>query len=238
MLKGRHQYSLWHLFALVAAVAVLLGSWRVIGAKALLIPVAAAMLALVAVRRPQRLCVWLLPVIWTAVAWTNFAYPGDEYGGFAVGSLAGIWILRLIQFTSDPLHMLPLVLVAGAATVAVAGFLMDKLRVPWAPWIVLMLGAATAFFLRWFGSFPSVERALSKNGSYEAYVLPSINMGLYAATITMLVGTGLYRLTQWFRNNEHDETQTSSSGRSCDLATGAGRLSGKAGNSPRPHRIP
>jgi hypothetical protein len=186
--------------ALVAVIAVLLGSWRVLGGWALLAALGAVVLALPAVWRPRWLYAWLLPVVWTAVAWSNFAYPGDEYGGFGLGSLAGLWIIAIIDSITDPNRMLPLILIAGAVTVAAAGALMDKLRVPWIPFLVLWMGAAAALFLWWFVSFPSVERALAKNGSYQAYVLPSINIGLYIATITMLLATSIYRVAHWVRN--------------------------------------
>jgi hypothetical protein len=192
--SSSRQYSLWHLLSFVTLAAVLLGSWRAFGGLTFVALFAAAILALPWIWRPRWFYVWLLPILWTSVAWINFSYPGDEYAGFGVGSLAGLWILAVIGPISDMGRALPPVLLTGAATVAVAGVVLDKLRVPWLAWVVIYLGVATGLFLWTFGSYPSVERALAKNGSYAAYILPSMNLGLYAATITMLIGTGLFRL--------------------------------------------
>ena len=197
---SRYQYSLWHLLALISAVAFVLGAWRLLGAWILIGPVVAVAVFVPAVWRPRWLFVWLLPVVWTSVAWTNFYYPGDEYGSFVAGSLAGVWIALVVQMSGSPANMLPPLLMAGALTVAVAGLLMDLLRVRWTAWIVLWLGAAMLLFAWSFGSFASVERAISKNGSIQAYILPSINLGLYFASITMLLGAGAYRLFCRLRN--------------------------------------
>lgn len=196
--NDRYQFSLWRLLVLVTAAAIVFAAWRALGVWSLLGLGLAGVLALPAVWRPRWLYVWLVPIVWTAVVWTNYRYPGDEYGGFGGGAMAGLWSLKVLGIT-DPHRMLPPILLAGAATVAAAGALMDKLRAPWVPWIVLMLTVSTAFFAWWFGSFPSVERALGKNGSYQAYVLPSINIGIYAATLVVLPCTAIYRFARWIQ---------------------------------------
>lgn len=193
------QFSLWQLLAVVGAAALLLGSWRLLGLWALPVVAAVVLAAPLMKWRPRWLFVWFLPALWTSVAWLNFSHPGDEYGGFAVGSLAGLWIVILFDMGGEPARMLPPILVTGAATIAIAGFLLDKLRVPFLVWLVIAGNVAAALYLWSMSSFPSLERALSKNGSYAAYALPAINLGLYAATIVTAFGGSLFHGWQWLR---------------------------------------
>jgi hypothetical protein len=188
------------LLAAIGVVAVLLGAWRALGPAAALSLVAVAVLTALVERR---LFVWLAPLLWTTVAWFNFQHPGDEYGGFAAGSLAGLWIVILFDVGGSPANMLPLILGAGAVTVAIAGLVLDKLRAPPAPWLALLVVFAVGLCLWELQSYPSMEKAISKNGSYAAYVLPGVNLGLYAATIATAIGTAAYRL--WRRRRKGRE---------------------------------
>lgn len=198
--RQRYQYSMGHLLGLIAGMALLLGAWRALGAWTLCAPLVAAVAILPAIWQPRWLYVWLLPLVWTGVAWANFYHPGDEYGGFVVGSLAGVWIALVVKMTGSPNNMLPPLLMAGATTVALAGLMLDLLRVRWQYWSVLMLGAAMLLFAWSFGSYPSVQRALSKNGSIQAYIFPSINLGIYFASIVSIIVTACYRLAGWLRH--------------------------------------
>jgi hypothetical protein len=194
------QFGLRSLFVLTGAIALVFGLYRIAGDRIGLTLFGAFMVTLPFVWRPRWFFVWYLPFAWTAVAWINFAHPGDEYGGFAGGSLAGLWILLVFDFSGNINLALPPVLLAGAATVSIFGWLLDKLRAPRPLWGVLFAGVAVSLFCWSFFSFPSVERALAKNGSYEAYILPSMNLALYVATLATLAGTGLYRLARRLRS--------------------------------------
>jgi hypothetical protein len=194
----RLQFSLRRLLAFIGAAAVLLGLWRFIGTWA--VPAAVcALLAFFIPRRPRWFYIWLLPAVWTTVAWANFSHPGDEYGGFAAGSLAGLWIVILFDVGGSPGDMLPLILCAGAATVAVAGLVLDKLRAPFIPWAAIVVVVAPVLCLWQLSGFETLERAISKNGSIESYVLPAINLALYAATFVVAIGTGVFRLAHVLR---------------------------------------
>jgi hypothetical protein len=196
------QFRLRTLFTTTAVVALLLGLWRMLGGRFGLALIGIE-LVLPFVWRPRWFCSWFLPTLWTTIAWTNFYYPGDEYGGFFLGgALAGLWIVPLLSSTGDVQQTAVFVVAAGTATVALVGWLLDKLRAPFLPWAFLSLVTAAGLFARSFGSFPTVERALAKNGSYEAYILPCLNAGLTFAALMILVGTGLYRLTRRWRRNE------------------------------------
>jgi hypothetical protein len=192
----RLQFGLQAIFALTAVVATLLGAWRLCGDRTALACIGALIIAAPLLWRGQRFFVWYLPAAWTIVAWNNFAHPGDEYGGLVAGMLAGLWILLFIGPLGDVRGTFLLVLVAGAPTVAIAGWGLDKLRTPRVAWLALSLALAGGLLLQAFASFPSIERALAKNGSYEAYVLPAFNLGLTGATVTMLLVVGLVRIVQ------------------------------------------
>jgi hypothetical protein len=193
----RRQFSLLQLLSLIAVTGFVLGLCRWFGTQGVVWTVVIGGFALPLFWRPRRLFSWWLPLIWTSIAWMNFHYPGDEYGGFAAGSLAGLWIFLIIPQINDVKWALPFILLAGATTTGICGFVMDKLRVPSIAWLVLWLIAASSILAWAFYSFPSVERALAKNGSYAAYVLPAMNLGVYASTIVMVACTGLYRLASW-----------------------------------------
>lgn len=193
-MNDRLQYRVHHLFAITAAVALSLGLWRLLGSRAGLVLVLGLELAIPVLWRPRWLFAWFLPLVWTTVGWNNLTHPGDEYGGFFSGSLAGLWIIAVVGSAGSVQRTGVFVLVAGSVTVAFAGWVLDKLKAPFLPWALLFLITAAVFFTRWFGSFPSVERALAKNGTYEAYLLPSLNLGLTMATLAILASTGLFRL--------------------------------------------
>ncbi|HVW36999.1 MAG TPA: hypothetical protein VHB99_06830 [Pirellulales bacterium] len=194
------QFGLRSLFVLTAAIALVFGLYRIAGNRIGLALFGALAATLPCAWRRRWFFVGYLPIVWTTVAWSNFFHPGDEYGGFAASSLAGLWILLVFDFSGNINHALPPVLLAGAATVSVFGWLLDKLRAPRPQWGVLFAIVAVSLFCWSFFSFPSVERALAKNGSYEAYILPSMNFGLYAATLGTLAGTGIFRLAQRLRS--------------------------------------
>ncbi len=195
----RLQFGLQGIFALTAAVAMSLGAWRFCGDRTLLAWIGILIVAAPLLWRRQRFFAWYLPAVWTIVAWNNFAHPGDEYGGLVAGTLAGLWILLFVGPIGDVRGTFLLVLAAGAPTVALAGWGLDKLRTPRAAWLALSLTLAGGLLLQAFASFPSIERALAKNGSYEAYILPAVNLGLTAATVSMILVVGLIRLVQRLR---------------------------------------
>ena len=146
---------------------------------------------------PRRwLYVWLLPILWTLCSWINFSYPGDEYAGWGFGSLAGVWVLFVIGGNTINNLLLP-VLIAGAMTMSVAGWIMDRLRVPLIVWGTVLFIAAGTICTTELLSFPSIQRAISKNGSLQTYIFPSVNLGMYVAVLSMLAITGTYRLVKW-----------------------------------------
>ena len=140
-----------------------------------------------------------MPLVWVPTAIRNFEHCGDEYGGFLLGSLPAFWMGPFLSAMSinSPKTMMPPLIVAGALTVLAAGAILDLLRVRWSIWFALWIIIALSFFAQWFGGFPSVERALAKNGSYDTYVVTCTNLGLWLATAVCLIGGSVYRLGLW-----------------------------------------
>ncbi|MBA3314048.1 MAG: hypothetical protein M3552_00225 [Planctomycetota bacterium] len=146
-------------------------------------------------RQPRRLYTVAVPTVWAITSLVNFRFPGDEYGGWGAGSLPGLWVVPLID--GSPLPLLPFVLVGGFVVMMALGAILDKLSSPWMPWYSIWLIAAGAIFGYSLSRFPSWDRAMSKNGSIEAYLLPALNLGLLFSTVTMILATGCYRLVKF-----------------------------------------
>jgi len=82
---------------------------------------------------------------------------------------------------------------AGALVLALAGGLLAWLRVRKALWIGLFAVSATMILFLMLRSFPSLERALAKNGSWWAYLCSAVEMSMYTATILSAAATGITR---------------------------------------------
>ena len=74
---------------------------------------------------------------------------------------------------------------------AVIGFLMDRVRIRKTIWAILFVVAALVAFVMSIKSYPTIERALSKNGSWWAYIFFSVNVGLYFGILLSFLEKGL-----------------------------------------------
>lgn len=155
------------------------------------------------VKQPRRFYLVALPLLWGTIDFINFYYPGDEYGGWAVSSLPGFW--GAFFASGNPFRILIFVLPAGVITTLAFGWIMDWLRVPWSAWYGIWLIAAGLLFFWAVSQYPTWHRAISKNGSIQAYILPALNLGLMfssvaSATVTAAVrgvSCGVWALRRW-----------------------------------------
>lgn len=76
------------------------------------------------------------------------------------------------------------------------GFALSALRVKVKLLLIIQICAAAGFFLLAVFSYPSIAKALSKNGSWWAYIFSSLNMGLYAAVTLSAIITPIARRIQ------------------------------------------
>lgn len=133
------------------------------------------------VRRRMWFYCWVTPLLWAVISRTALEYPGDEYGVWGVGSLAGLWILFLASPGGDVRVIAWYVLAAGVAVMALSGWVLDVLRVPRRAWLAVWIAVAFAICVASIASHGSYRRAIAKNGSLATYVLFSLNFGSYVS---------------------------------------------------------
>ncbi|MEM8679304.1 MAG: hypothetical protein AAGF97_08135 [Planctomycetota bacterium] len=197
--RSAWRFSLGQLLLMMTVLGLLILPLRWIGLPALHAVIVILVFLVPFVWRPAWLYVWILPLVWVPTAVRNLEHHGDEYGGFLVGSLAGCWIMPVISALSlnSPKQIMPLIVLAGGLSMLGAGALLDRLRVPWIAWFGLWLAISLWMFADWFGKYPTVARALAKNGSYDTYLVTSINFGLTAATTLCIGGSIIYFFGRW-----------------------------------------
>ena len=114
--------------------------------------------------------VWLVPLLWSVCSLVSFEFPGDEYGIYALSSMAGTWMVILFKIQGD-IHDFVFrgtITATGAVVMLLAGLILHKLRVKIKLWLVIYILAAVVFFVTALCNYPSIEKALSKNGSWWA----------------------------------------------------------------------
>lgn len=151
--------------------------------------------------------VFVLPVVWGGFSLLQHRFPGDEYGLYAVGSIAGVWILFFVPDGDVNSVLFPLrIALAGMAVMAFAGLILDLLKAHriafWCLWVV----GVVALFLIDILSYPSLERAIAKNGSLWAYLLAAANLSLYASGLLVLAGALLMKLWRRLSGGRKDVT--------------------------------
>lgn len=159
--------------------------------------------------RPRSLRPWwlmaVLPVICVATAYGSYRHPGDEYGLFFFGGVSpglGVYILleRLgLWRPGDVAVAAGIAIVASGILVTLFAWFAVLLRARW--WFIGVLWVIHfgALMRSSLGAYPTYARAMSKNGSLEAYVYASSNMGLYGSLLVCVIVVGLYRLYRLIR---------------------------------------
>jgi len=153
--------------------------------------------------------VWLLPLCWSACSLLSFRFPGDEYAIYAVSSMAGTWAVFLLNIQGD-IHKFAFrgtITTAGIIVMLIVGFILAKLRVKMKLWFVLYITLAAVILAITINSYPSIEKALSKNGSWLAYIFGSLNLGLYASVILSVIITLIVKLFEKKKIRSHKTEQ-------------------------------
>jgi len=137
--------------------------------------------------------VWLLPLVWAACSVLSFRFPGDEYALYAISSMIGTWVVMVIDMPGDIHHpaFWISITVTGAIIMSLVGLGMSVLRTKIKLWLILYIVASVIFFIVTLSSYPSIEKALSKNGSWWAYIFSSLNMGMYVSVVLCATTSGL-----------------------------------------------
>lgn len=142
--------------------------------------------------RSRTFYIWVLPLLWATCSLVHFRFPGDEYAMYTISSIAGSWIAALVNLGDihNPLFPISIAL-TGAIVMAGTGYLMDRARIQKAMWASLFLVTAVVVFVMSIKSYPTIERALSKQGSWWAYIFSSLNVGLYVAILLSFLTKGV-----------------------------------------------
>jgi hypothetical protein len=128
--------------------------------------------------------VWVLPLVWGVCSYVHHNYPGDENAMWLLSSAAGLWVapVAFVGGASKDVIAIAIAL-AGALVMGAIGSALDCLRVRKLLWAILLLICTATVFVVAIMSYPSLERAISKNGSWWAYVLFSVNIGIYVSVL-------------------------------------------------------
>ena len=106
---------------------------------------------------------------------------------FIVSILASIWLAFLLDF-GHLSEVYLLLIAAGALPMAGFGFILDRLPVSRRLWSAFYMVASLGWFVWMLWQFPTLERAIAKNGSISAYAFCAANLGLYVSVLLFLVG--------------------------------------------------
>lgn len=181
------QFSLRTLLLIVSVLAAALAVVRWLGAEVLPFILVAGGVWLTARTKARHLFVWLVPSLWSLCAFGSWHHPGDEYGMFCGAVLVSLWLVFLLNF-GHLSEVYLLLIAAGLLPMAVFGFLLDRLPVSRRVWAAVYVVASVALFAWGFLSYPSLAKAISKNGSISAYVFCAANLGMYVSVLTCLSG--------------------------------------------------
>jgi hypothetical protein len=110
--------------------------------------------------------------------------------------MVGTWIVMVVDMPGDIHHpaFWISITVTGAIIMSLAGLVLSLLRAKIKLWLILYIAAAVLFFAVALSGYPSIERALSKNGSLWAYIFSSLNMGLYASVVLCGIVSGIVQI--------------------------------------------
>lgn len=137
----------------------------------------------------------LAPLLWLLITLGSYRYPGDEYGMLVGSSIAGFWPLMLWQPSGLTINgAMPFVLGIGTATVFFLAWFADWWRVRVGLWLALWVPVAALLTFWMLSSYPTLARAISKNGSIAAYVLTGANLSLYLTILGAILLTAGLRL--------------------------------------------
>lgn len=118
--------------------------------------------------------------------------------------MAGIWIVfvapKLANVFGTDIHALVYsVALTGAMVMTAAGLLLDCLRAPILRLVFAWLALACIMTIGWLACYPTLDRAIGKNGSLLTYGFASLNASLTATTAGSLVLVGAFRLVARLR---------------------------------------
>ena len=199
--KRSIQFRLRTLLLVVSATAVALGAARWLGAEILPFIVAGIGIWITGKTKARHLLVWLVPSLWSVCAFGSWHHPGDEYGMFAVSVLPCIWLAIVLSY-GHLSEVYLFLIAAGALPMVAIGFILDRLPVSRRLWSAAYILAFAGWFVWMLSQYPSLQRAVAKNGSISAYAFCAANLGLYASVVLFLPAGTIIWLWRCVRGKE------------------------------------
>ena len=148
-----------------------------------------------------------LPAIWATAAVTSYFHPGDEYALFAISAIAGSWVCFCMENIGHLRDVLWIIVATGIIILAILGFVMDRLRVSKRLWGALFGLCFIAILILSFCQYPSLDRAIRKNGSVTAYVAGACNLGLYLSIMLAFIIKGVAAAIRRIRSHKNVEPE-------------------------------
>lgn len=146
---------------------------------------------------------YVLPLIWLLTSIVSYYHHGNEYALYFFSCYAGFWIYYIFQAPDTNSFLFPaLVSLTGTIVMIIPALLLFKLKTRKLLWAALFALCAIGIFLFSITRYPSIEKALSKNGSWWAYIAASINIGLYLSIILSITIAGIKKLYNQFAGKE------------------------------------
>jgi len=145
--------------------------------------------------RSQVFFVVLVPAFWLTATMVSWKHPGDGYGLYAVGLVPALWLVPFLEW--DHLReVLVHAFVSGAVTMGLVGWVMDLLGLWRMAWVVVWGVAAAGLTMLALSQYPTLERAIAKNGSLTAYVASASNLATFVTCVLFLLVGGYVRLVR------------------------------------------
>jgi hypothetical protein len=141
----------------------------------------------------------ILPLVFALFAYGGYRNPGDEYGLCGVGAIAGFWFIMLFGDHGSIEQIVTRAIIVGVITMFALGWLLDALRVRRRWCLPLWLVTAATICYTSIASYPSYDRAMSKNGSIWSYLFFSANFGLLISVLFAAAVAAPWRFVQWWR---------------------------------------
>lgn len=141
----------------------------------------------------------VLSILWSSVSIVSYFHPGDEYGIYAYSNIIGVWPFFIFQPDIYSLLTPAMVALIGGLTMAIVGFGMDKLRVNLYLWGGTWAIISILLVIVTVNQYPTIQKALSKNGSWTAYITGSMNMGLYFSVIISVIFRTIVLVARQFK---------------------------------------
>ena len=136
----------------------------------------------------------LIPLAWGVCSLVHFRYPGDEYAMYFISGVAGSWLCFFVRIGDIHQWWIPWSIAAtGVVVMAGVGWGLARLAVKRRLWLALFAASFVVLLALMLSEYPSLERALRKNGSWWAYGCSAALMGSYVASVLSLAIVPLVR---------------------------------------------